>query len=117
MVLNKKIKLNTIHNIKHTIINSHTEAMELIKLSKPELLIKCTELGFTKCKSKNKTQMIELINSKNTQVKNINEEPKIVNVIIEEESILSDEKVSDNIVILNNDCVNHYVFYKHYKDK
>ena len=151
MVLNKKIELDIIHNIKDTIINSPTEAMELIKLSKPELLTKCIELGFTKCKSKNKTQLIELINSKNTQVKNVNieeeskvvnvvieeeskvvnvvieeeseivncvieEESKVVNVVIEEESeivkgvieedvILSDEKVSDNIVILNNDCM------------
>jgi hypothetical protein len=28
--------------------------MDLTKLSKPELLAKCEELGFTKCKSKNK---------------------------------------------------------------
>ena len=36
--------------------------MELSKMSKQELLIKCEELGITKCKSKNKNELIELIN-------------------------------------------------------
>lgn len=34
------------------------------KLSKNELLVKCNELGILKCKSKNKKQLIELINFK-----------------------------------------------------
>jgi DNA (cytosine-5)-methyltransferase 1 len=38
--------------------------MELTKLSKTELLVKCEELGITKCKSKNKSELIELINDK-----------------------------------------------------
>ena len=38
--------------------------MELTKLSKLELLTKCEELGITKCKSKNKSELIELINNK-----------------------------------------------------
>jgi len=38
--------------------------MELTKLSKTELLIKCEGLGITKCKSKNKGKLIELINQK-----------------------------------------------------
>jgi len=37
--------------------------MELTKLSKKELSEKCNELGITKCKSKNKSQLIELIKS------------------------------------------------------
>jgi hypothetical protein len=36
--------------------------MELTKLSKTELLVKCEELGIQKCTSKNKTELIELIN-------------------------------------------------------
>ena len=44
------------------------EEMDLTKLSKPELLKKCEELGFAKCKSKNKGQLIDLINSK-SQIK------------------------------------------------
>jgi hypothetical protein len=39
--------------------------MDLTKLSKTKLLAKCEELGFTKYKSKNKGELIELINSKN----------------------------------------------------
>jgi len=37
--------------------------MDITKLPKKELLIKCQELGITKCKSKNKKQLIELITS------------------------------------------------------
>ena len=40
------------------------EEMDLTKLSKKELLEKCEEHGFTKCKSKNKCELIDLINSK-----------------------------------------------------
>lgn len=40
--------------------------MELNKLSKKELLTKCEELGFTKYKSKNKSELIDLIITKNT---------------------------------------------------
>ena len=45
------------------------EEMDLTKLSKSELLVKCEELGFTKCKSKNKEELIILINGKNSQSK------------------------------------------------
>lgn len=39
--------------------------MNLSNLSKNELLSKCLELGITKCSSKNKSALIELINNKN----------------------------------------------------
>ena len=35
--------------------------MELTKLSKKELLVKCDEMGITKCKSKGKEELIKLI--------------------------------------------------------
>lgn len=38
--------------------------MDISKMSKLELLEKCKELGIKKCSSKNKSQLIELINSK-----------------------------------------------------
>ena len=44
--------------------------MELKKLSKIELLEKCEEIGLTKYKSKNKNELIELINTKNDIEKN-----------------------------------------------
>jgi hypothetical protein len=40
------------------------ENMDLTKLSKTELLVKCEEIGIKKCKSKNKEELINLINSK-----------------------------------------------------
>ena len=57
---NKKIELNNM-----TDINCNIEEMDLSQLSKTELLAKCEEFGFTKCKSKNKNQLIEMINCKN----------------------------------------------------
>ena len=45
--------------------------IELSKLSKAELLQKCEELGITKCKSKNKTELILLI-------ENNSSDPKII---------------------------------------
>ncbi len=41
--------------------------MDLTKLSKKELLLKCEKLGITKYKSKNKCQLIDLINN-NSQI-------------------------------------------------
>ena len=38
--------------------------MELTKLLKQELLEKCEKLGISKCSSKNKNELIQLINSK-----------------------------------------------------
>ena len=46
--------------------------MDLTKLSKTELLVKCEELGITKCKSKNKSELIQLINSNKHVVLQIN---------------------------------------------
>ena len=63
--LNKKLILNNSEN--NITINS-TEQMNTSKMSKSELLEKCKDLGITKCSSKNKSQLIELINEKNKLV-------------------------------------------------
>lgn len=42
--------------------------MDLTKLSKTQLLAKCEELGITNCKSKNKSDLIKLINNKTLTV-------------------------------------------------
>ena len=47
--------------------NNNTEPVDLTKLSKNELLEKCEELGFVKCKSKNKGELIDLINCNNNK--------------------------------------------------
>jgi hypothetical protein len=44
--------------------------MNTDKQSKQELLKKCEEHGITKCKSKNKTELIKLINEKTNVFKN-----------------------------------------------
>jgi hypothetical protein len=77
--LNIKLKLN---NTESNITMSITEQMDISKMSKIDLLEKCKELGITKCSSKNKPQLIELINSKN---KTSTEEYK--NVLISEDVI------------------------------
>lgn len=63
--LNKKLILNNSEN--NITINS-TEQMNTSKMSKLELLEKCKDLGITKCSSKNKSQLIELIDEKNKLV-------------------------------------------------
>jgi DNA (cytosine-5)-methyltransferase 1 len=66
---NKKIELNNMTDISSN-ITYNIEEMDLTKLSKTELLAKCEELDITKCKSKNKSELIELINykTKKTQI-------------------------------------------------
>lgn len=65
--------------------------MDLIKLSKKELLVKCEEYGFKKCKSKNKSELIDLINSK---------------ILVVENTITKkDNIISENSRIINNEFV------------
>jgi len=59
--LNKKLISN---NIENNITINITEQMDISKMSKLELMEKCKELGTTKCSSKNKSQLLELITSK-----------------------------------------------------
>lgn len=73
--------------------NNYIEKMNLNKLSKQELLAKCEELGITKCKSKNKDKLIELINNKINPQTNLNE--CLTNV---SEEILSDIDVKSDII-------------------
>lgn len=61
--LNKKMISN---NTENNITINITEQMDISKMSKLELLKKCKELGITKCSSKNKGELIDLINKKQT---------------------------------------------------
>ena len=45
-------------------MNFIIEEMDLIKLSRAELLERCEKQGFTKCKSKNKNELIALLEKK-----------------------------------------------------
>lgn len=69
--------------------------MNLEGLTKTQLLAKCEELGFTKCKSKNKNKLIELINS------SISIPISIIEEIEKDIDIYND----DIIKIINNDCM------------
>jgi DNA (cytosine-5)-methyltransferase 1 len=79
----KKIELNDVNNINISITD---QMMNLTNLNKHELLEKCQELGITKCKSKNKSELIHLINNE------IQLKPSAENEPNDEENIL--EKLS-----------------------
>ena len=76
--LNKKLISN---NTENNITINITEQMDISTMSKLELLEKCKELGITKCSSKNKSQLIELIHSKQLtpDISNIWVEPPVKN--------------------------------------
>lgn len=70
-LLNNNESKNTINTTKDT---------DISKMSKLELLERCKAMGITKCSSKNKSQLIELINGKNEVVKETNKEPPSQNI-------------------------------------
>lgn len=92
---NKKIELNYMYDISSN-ITCIIEEMDLTKLSKKELLAKYEELGIKKCKSKNKSELIDLIKS-NTQLK------KKVELIIEYHDIVEDENNKKTSYLLKDD--------------
>ena len=69
--------------------------MNINNLTKKELLIKCEELGIIKCKSKNKTELINLINN---NIKIEHEIDDISDKIIKENNYY----IGDNIELLKN---------------
>jgi DNA adenine methylase len=79
------------------------EKMDLTKCSKTELFAKCEELGITKCKSKNKGELIELINSKTIS----KTQEKIIELVIEEtDKNMDNENINNEIInveIINNE--------------
>jgi len=97
--LNKKLILN---NAENNITININEQMDISKMSKLELLEKCKELGITRCSSKNKGELIDLINSKTLTKK------KVETIIEEDEGIinstivmpLADDSPTTNIISL-----------------
>ena len=92
------------------------EEMDLTKLSKTELLEKCEELGIKKCKSKNKGELIDLINDKSQSKKKVEliiEDDDIVeyvnNDIIKNLISLSkeDDKISNTIITNKSNQIKH----------
>lgn len=85
----KKIDTNKIVNND----NISKKEMDLNNMSKTELLSKCEELGIKKCKSKNKTELIDLINKSMIPKKKIQ-------LIIEESDDESDDIDGNSMVNL-----------------
>jgi len=88
------------------------QEMNLTKLPKQELLAKCAEYGITKCKSKNKGELIDLINAKTHSNQKIEDTKTHSNQKIEETKteveVFADKQITcnnyyigDNIVLLN----------------
>jgi DNA (cytosine-5)-methyltransferase 1 len=100
---NKKIELNNMDNNNSIVCN--IEEMDLTKLSKQQLLVKCEELGITKCKSKNKSDLIDLINSKMQPKKKVEliEDDDIIEVVNNEKIsyLLEDDKTTNEIITTN----------------
>ena len=68
---------SNINNIKE--MNLTEVSSDLNKLTKTELLTKCDELGIKNCKSKTKSEIIQIINDKKSPPK------KKINLIIEDD--------------------------------
>ena len=73
--------------------------MDLTKLSKADLLVKCEEHGITRCKSKNKSELINLINRKES-IQQLIPSNKNINIIIENDE-LSENNLSEFNTILD----------------
>lgn len=101
---NKKIDSNNIACISSN-ITCKIEEMDLTKMSKAELLVKCDELGITKCKSKNKGELIELIHGKTATHK-----PQIEFIVeSDDEDVVFQNNTTTNIAswddTINNDII------------
>jgi DNA (cytosine-5)-methyltransferase 1 len=77
--------------------------MDLTKLSKAELLVKCEELDITRCKSKNKGKLIELINEKQQIQQQI--QSNILDIVINDDEIT--ENTSYDIVTISDVQTNY----------
>jgi hypothetical protein len=86
--LNKKLISN---NTENNITINITEQMDISKMSKLELLEKCKELGIAKCSSKNKSQLIELINLHHKTSNNAEEYKNVL--------ISSDSQITENNIV------------------
>lgn len=100
--LNRKLIVNNSES-NTTSINT-TEQMDISKMSKAELLEKCTELGIKKCSSKNKQQLIELIQS-------VNNTDEYKNVLVSEDIVAESattrvEPIRETTInLFNGDCL------------
>lgn len=96
-------------------VNDNTNLVEpikeidLTKLSKPQLLERCQQLGITNCKTKNKDKLIELIKSKRQIQRDVSIHHDVTNAhaVVKEPDINNNPPadINNEIVILNGDCM------------
>jgi tRNA1(Val) A37 N6-methylase TrmN6 len=95
---NKKIELNNITDITdNNNIFSNIEGMDLTKLSKNELLVKCEEKGIKKCKSKNKEELITLLGKQNIKLIIEHDNEKEISNNVNEQTNISYSYLSINL--------------------
>ena len=85
------------------------QEIDLTKLSKPQLLERCQQVGITNCKSKKKDKLIELIKS-NTQIQRdviIQHDVTNAHAVVKEPDINNNPPadINNEIVLLNGDCM------------
>ena len=98
ILTNKVVEENLISSNIEDNITNNIEKMDISKMSKLELLEKCKELGITKCKSKNKSMLIEIIKSKTGVIEDNDNNEETVN-----SNILEINNINYNII--NGDCL------------
>ena len=77
--------------------SNNIEEMDLTKLSKTELLVKCEELEIIKCKSKNKSELIVLINLKTQPKKKEDDNDIVLDVNNEKTTYLLEDDNTTNL--------------------
>jgi DNA (cytosine-5)-methyltransferase 1 len=92
------------NNIENNITIKKNIQMDISKLSKVELLEICKELGITKCSSKNKSQLIELINGKNKVVEEPTPVLSIENIFPQNTPIIEVDTKTLNVIDLFCGC-------------
>ena len=82
------------------------EEMDLTKLSKEKLLSKCEELGIQKYKSKNKSQLIEVIENHQKEKESEKGSNMILEVIEHKNEVMTIAQDLELNKIYNEDCIN-----------
>jgi site-specific DNA-methyltransferase (adenine-specific) len=94
-------------NDNHPNVVEPIQEIDLTKLSKPQLLEKCQQIGITNCKSKNKDKLIELIKIKTQNQRAPPHDTPEVESVKEPTTNNNNTQldINNEIVILNGDCM------------
>lgn len=104
--------MTDINNITNNMTEMNLFESSLTALTKSELLAKCAKLKITKCKTKTKAELINLINT-NTNIEFIEEDESTQITAMPIPAIqitampipATAATAADQIIILNNDCL------------